>query len=151
MADFDFAELTHSPERINVISTKVGTAAVKLTDLDVKKAMKLADDGKSYVVAADGDDLEGFLDNIDAGGTSGGFAFGGVALGGSGFRVRATVAAGQATALKIKDQVVAAAQLAVGTKGLAQVKAGEGVFDKYKVLRLYGNGTAGTDVLLVKI
>lgn len=151
MADFQFAELTHSPERINVITTKVGTIAAKPTDKDVKKAMKLADDGASYIFAADGDDLEGFLDNIDGGPTAGGFTVGGVALGGSGFRVRATVAAGQAVALKVKDQVVAAAQLALGTKGLAQVKAGEGVLEKYKVLRLYGNGSAGTDVLLVKI
>lgn len=149
--DFQFAELTHSPERINVITTKLGTGAIKYTDKDVKKAVKLGDDGKSYVLAADGDDLEGFIDNIDGGGTAGGYTVGGVARPNGGFRVRVTVAAAQATALVIKDQVVAAAQAAVGTKSLALVKAGDGVLNKYRVIRLYGNGTAGTDVLLEKI
>lgn len=151
MADFNFAELTHSPERINVISTKLGTGAIKYTDQDVKKAVKLADNGLSYVLAADGDDLEGFIDNIDGGGTSGGYTFGGVARPNGGFRVRATVAAAQATALVVKDLVVAAAQAAVGTKSLALVKKGDGVLNKYRVIRLYGNGSAGTDVLLEKI
>lgn len=151
MADFDYAELTHSPERINVISTKLGTGAIKYTDKDKKKVAKLAANGESYVLAAAGDDIEGFIDNIDAGGTSGGFTFGGVARPNGGFRVRARVAAAQATALVIKDLVVAAAQAAVGTESLPLVQKGDGVLNKYRVIRLYGNGTAGTDVLLEKI
>lgn len=151
MADFQFAELTHSPERINVITTKLGTGVIKYTDLEVKKAVKLAANGQSYVFCVDGDDLEGFIDNIDGGPTAGGFTVGGVARPNGGFRVRVTVAAAQATALAVKDLVVAAAQLPLGTKGKAQVKKGDGVLNKYRVLRLYGNGSAGTDVLLEKI
>lgn len=151
MADFQFAELTHSPERINVITTKLGTGAIKYTDSEVNKAVKLAADGKSYVFVADGDDLEGFIDNIDAGGTAGGYTVGGVKRPNGGFRIRVTVAAAQATALAIKDLVVAAAQAPLGTKSLALVKKGDGVLNKYRVIRLYGNGTAGTDVLLEKI
>jgi len=149
--DFNYAELTHSPERINVITTKLGTGAIKYTDLDKTKAVKLAADGLSYVLAADGDDLEGFIDNIDAGGTAGGYTLGGVARPNGGFRIRVTVGAAQATALVVKDLVVAASQAAVGTKSKALVKKGDGVLNKYRVIRLYGNGTAGTDVLLEKI
>lgn len=151
MADFDFAELTHSPERINVIASKLGTGAIKYTDKDKKKAVKLAANGESYVLAADGDDLEGFIDNIDGGGTAGGYSFGGVAHPNGGYRVRVTVAAAQATALAVKDLVVAADQAAVGTESKALVKKGDGVLYRYRVIRLYGNGTAGTDVLLEKI
>jgi hypothetical protein len=151
MVDFVYAELTQSPERLNVITTKLGTAAGQLyTDKDINKAVKMGA-VSNYSLCADGDELEGFIDNIDGGPTAGGFIVGGVKRGGSGLRVRATVAAGVATPLVVKDQVVAGAQLPLGTKGLAQVKKGTPELYKYQVIRLYGNGSAGTDVLLERI
>lgn len=151
MADFEFKPLTHSPERLNVISTKLGAnAAGKFTDMDIKKAVKMGPVG-NYLLCADGDELDGFVDNIDGGGTSGGFSFGGVARGNVGFRVEAQVAAG-ADALAFGDLVVAGAQLPLGTPGLAQVKKGTPAIHKYRVINLYtGAGAPGTTVLLEKV
>lgn len=151
MADKLYAVLAHGPERLNVISTKLGAAAgEKITDKDIKKAMVMGD-VCNYKFAADGDDLEGFLDNVDGGPTAGGFVFGGVAHPNSGFRVEVQVAQSQATALVVKDEVVAADQLALGTPGLAQVRKGTGKLFRYRVIRLIGDGTKGTTVLLEKV
>lgn len=151
MADFEFKPLTHSPERLNVISAKLGAnAAGKFTDKDIKKAVKMGPVG-NYLLCADGDELDGFVDNVDGGGTSGGFSFGGVARGNVGFRVEAQVAPG-ATALVFGDLVVAGAQLPLGTPGLPRVKKGTPAIHKYRVINLYtGAGAAGTTVLLEKV
>lgn len=149
MADFQYKPLTHSPERLNVISTKLGpNAATKPVMADVGKAMKMGA-VSNYVFCADGDELEGFLDSIDAA-TAGGFAFGGVAHPNSGFRVEVQV--GGATALVVGDLVVAGVQIVSGTKGLPVVKKGTPVNFKYRVINLYtGAGAVGTTVLLEKI
>src|SRR5678809_531870 len=111
---FNFRTLTHSPERLNVVSAKLGTDALeKYTDADIGKPMKLGEEPGCYVVAADGDEIEGFLDNIDAGGTTDGHVFGGVACGNRGFRVEAEFSG---DAGKVGDLVVAAAQTAIGVK-----------------------------------
>ncbi len=151
MADFQFNLLTHSPERLNVISTKLGaTKDDKFLDTEIGKAVKMGPVG-NHLLCADGDELEAFVDNIDAGGTSGGFSFGGVARGNVGFRVEAQVAAG-ATPLQFGDLVVAGAQIARGTKGIAQVKAGAPEIHKYRVINLKGgNGAPGTTVVLEKV
>jgi len=159
MADFQFKPLTHSPERLNVITTKLGVRGQALySDADVYKAVKMSDNG-THVLCADGDEIEGFIDNIDAGPTANLQAVGGVARGGEGFRVEAQVAAG-ATPLVWGDRVVAGAQVAVGTKNLgntglkalAQVKAGEPTEFIYRVINLYtGNGAPGSTVLLEKL
>lgn len=149
MADKKFAVLAHSPERLNVISTKIGAAkGENYTDKDVEKAVKMGT-VSNYVLCEAGDDLEGFIDNIDGGGTTGGFVFGGVAHPNSGFRVEVNTT----EKVAVRDTVVAAAQLALGTKGLAQVKKGPGVLFKYRVIALLGDGTgnANTTVLLEKV
>ena len=149
MNQFDFNLLTHSPERLNVISAKLGpNIATKYSDLDKKKAVK-AQAGGRYVLCSDGDDLDGFIDSVEAA-TQDGFSFGGVARGNVGYRIEAQVAASVVTPLVFGDLVVAAAQLAVGTKGLAQVKKGTPAIHKYRVLRLT-TGAAGTTVLLEKV
>jgi hypothetical protein len=120
---FNFAALTHSPDRLNVISTKLGAAkGAAFTDSDVLKPMVLGTAG-NMVIAVEGDEIEGWLDNVDAGGTTDGFAFGGVACGTRGMRVEAQLVG----TADVKDFVVAAAQEAVGTKaasGLGKVKVG---------------------------
>lgn len=148
MNQFDFNLLTHSPERLNVVSAKLGPdIATKYTDKDKKKAVK-AQAGGRYVFCADGDDLDGFIDSVEAA-TQDGFSFGGVARGNVGFRYEAQVAAGAAN-LVFGDLVVAGAQLPVGTKGLAQVKKGAPAIHKYRVLRLT-TGAPGSIVLLEKV
>lgn len=148
MNQFDFNVLTHSPERLNVISAKLGPdIATKYSDKDKKKAAK-AQAGGRYVLCADGDDIEGFIDSVEAA-TQDGFSFGGVARGNVGYRVEAQVAAGAANVV-FGDLVVAGAQLAIGTKGLAQVKKGAPAVHKYRVLRLT-TGAPGTTVLLEKV
>lgn len=148
MADFAFQVLTHSPERLNVISSKLGPdAATKYTDKDKRKAVKLGPVG-NHVLCVAGDELEGFIDSVEPA-TSGGFSFGGVARGNRGFRVEAQVGAGQgATAMKVGDFVVADAQLPVGTAGLPQVKTGAPETHKYRVMTVRGTGTAGDTVVL---
>lgn len=160
MAKFAYALLTHSAERINVITTKLGSRAGteienkaglgEYGDAEVKKAVKMGL-VSNYVHCADGDELEGFIDNIDSGGTADGFTLGGVAHPNGGFRVEAQVAAGAAQ-VAVRDLVVAGAQLPVGTKGLPQVKKGEPELFKYRIIRiLTGTGVPGDKVLLEKI
>ena len=150
---FNFVTLTHSPERLNVISAKLGTGAKeKYTDADVLKPMKLGTEPGCFVVAADGDEIQGFLDNIDAGGTTDGHVFGGVACGSRGVRIEAEVV-GTAT---VGGLVVAAAQAAIGTKaasGRGKVKAGTPATHKWRILanktpRAAGAVQAGDIVVL---
>lgn len=151
MADFNFNVLTVLPERLNVITAKLGSAAGQnYTDKDKQKIVKMGD-VSNFALAVDGDEIEGFIDNIDGGPTAGGFVVGGVARPDTGFRVLAQVAAGVATPLVFGDLVVAGAQLALGTSGLPQVRKGTPAIWKYKVIRLIGNGSAGTNVLLERV
>lgn len=149
MNQFDFNVLTHSPERLNVISAKLGPDVnTKYSDLDKKKAVKAQAGGK-YILCADGDDLDGFIDSVEAA-TQDGYSFGGVARGNVGFRVEAQVAADVVVPLVFGDLVVAGTQLARGSKGLPQVKKGTPAIHRYRVLRLT-TGAAGTTVLLEKV
>ena len=120
---FNFALLTHSPERINVQTAKLGDpdAISAFTDDDVGKPMVMGNQG-NFDIAADGDNIEGFLDNIDAGPTMDGMTIGGVARGDRSFRVKVWVS-GSASVL---DYVVAGTNTAAGTAsthGLGVVKA----------------------------
>lgn len=144
--DFQFSLLTHSPERLNVISAKLGvSAAAKFTMADVGKIVKLGP-VSNYVPVADGDDIDGFVDSIEDA-TSGGFSFGGVSHPDPACRFEAKV--GGATVLKVGDQVVAGIQGALGTKSLPVVKAGTGVVYKYRVISLLtGAGAIGSTILI---
>jgi hypothetical protein len=161
MAKFAFAVLTNDPNRLNVISTKLGSRVGttienkaglgEYSDAEIKKAVKLGTQN-NYLLCADGDELDAFVDNIDAGGTEDGWTFGGVARGNVGQRHEVQVASGVATPLVIGDLVVAGTQLPVGTKGLAQVKKGTPALHKYRVMRiLTGTGVAGDKVLIEKV
>lgn len=143
--DFSFKPLTHSPERINVIATKLGaSAAAKFTMPDIGKVVTLGPVG-NYVLAADGADLEGFVDSVEDA-TSGGYSFGGVAHPDPGYRVEVKVSGAD---LVVGDQVIAGPQAALGTKSLPVVKKGVGAIFKYRVINLYtGAGKADSTVLL---
>lgn len=147
MSDFKFNVLTVLPERLNVITSKLGAAAgERYTDKDIKKIVTMGV-VSNFALAADGDDIEGFIDNIDGGPTANGFVVGGVAHPDTGFRVEAAVAAGAAP-VAVKDYVVAGAQLPLGTKGLPQVKKGTPAVFKYRVMRIV-SGTGGPGSVLV--
>lgn len=151
MADFKFNVLTVLPERLNVIVAKLGAASGEaFTDKEIGKIVKMGA-VSNFVLASDGDELEGFVDNIDGGPTAGGFVVGGVARPDTGFRVEAQVAAGVATPLVFGDLVVAGAQLAKGTKGLPQVRKGTPAIWKYKVIQVRSTGAAGSLVLLERV
>lgn len=146
--NFSFNLLTHSPERLNVISTRLGTGGNdQWDDKELGKAVKLGT-SSNHIQCADGDEIEAIVDSIDSGGTSGGFTFGGVARGNRGFRAKAQIGAGQADPVNVGDLVVADAQLAVGTKGVAQVKVGEPVLNKWRILAISGTGVAGDQVVI---
>lgn len=150
MATFGFNLLTHSPERLNVISTRLGAtadAAGRFTDADVGKAVKLGADA-NHVLCVKDDEIEAFVDNIDSGGTNGGFSFGGVARGNRGVRMAAQLGASQADAATLGALVVADDQAAVGTKGLAQVYVGAPKTNLWRILAMSGDGEAGTNVIL---
>ncbi|QYW06465.1 hypothetical protein uan_053 [Pseudomonas phage UAntarctica] len=149
--DFKFNVLTGNPERLNVVGSKLGSAAgQKYTTTDIAKAMVMGPVGNHYLAPADAE-IEGFLDNVDGGPPAGGFPFGGVSRPNAGLRVLAQVGPGQATALVFKDLVVADAQLPLGTKGLPRVKKGTPGTYKWQVITLNGDGTAGTTVVLERI
>lgn len=151
MADFKFNVLTVLPERLNVIGAKLGSAAGQAyTDKDIGKVVT-GGAVSNFFLAADGAELEGFIDNIDGGPPAGGFVFGGVARPDTGFRVEAQVAADVVTPLVYGDLVVSSGELALGTKGLPQVKKGTPEIWKYKVIQVRTTGAAGTNVLLERV
>lgn len=147
MAEFAFNVLAQSPDRLNVVSSKLGpNVATKYSQADTGKAVKLGT-AANHVLCVAGDDLEGFIDSVDAA-TQNGFSFGGVARCTRGSRVDAQVGAGQAGNLALGALVVADTQLAIGTKGRAQVKAGAPTTNKWRVMNVRGTGAAGTMVVL---
>lgn len=157
MAKFKFAPLTHSPDVLDVISTCLGVpddGAKFRSNTDIGKIVKLGDRGDNFVLAADGDNIEGFIDSIDAGGTENGMSFGGVARGRNSARHEAVIAAAQdegetPAAAKVGDWVVAGDQKAAGETGTAVVRTGTptGPF-QWRILSMNGDGTAGTTVVL---
>jgi hypothetical protein len=150
MADFAFNLLTHSPERLNVISTRLGATAAladRFGDKERKKAVKLGANS-NHVLCVEGDEIEGFVDSIEAA-TEGGYSFGGVARCNRGFRVEAKIGANQgATPAALDDLVVADAQLAIGTAGMPVVKTGTPTRHLWRILALRGTGVAGDTVVL---
>lgn len=102
----------------------------------------------NYKLAAADDDIQGFVSSVEAHTVNSGFSFGVVQKNG---RLRA-VNANASAALAVGDYVIAAAQTAVGTAGLAKVKAGAGSVFKWRVLSLMGgSGAVGATVLIEKV
>lgn len=62
---FKFKRLTPTlPELMNVVTCVLGQKGEVFSDADRDKAMKMANDGAGYVLCGDGDEIEGFCDNI---------------------------------------------------------------------------------------
>ncbi len=121
---FNFRALTQSPERLNVVTAKLGADSDNsgFKDIDTGKPMKMGTAGNFQICAA-GDEIEGWLDNVDGGPTADGMTIGGVASGNRGLRVRAYLAA--AANANVLDYVVAGTNAAIGAahaSGLGVVK-----------------------------
>lgn len=160
---FHFGTLTHSPEKLDVISTCLGTGGTDLyTDTERGKAVKMGT-AANHVLCVGGDEIEAIIDSIDAGGTENeGYSFGGVARHG---RHLAVIGANQVGNAALLDLVVADDQAAVGTatlasatapgtadpsKGVATVKTGTPTVHLWRIVHIYanGDGTAGTLVCI---
>ena len=132
------------------ISAALGVdAESKFTDNDVNKLVKLAAN-QNYVPVAAGDDIEGVVIAIAPNTVNNGYSFGTVQTGG---RLIATVAA--ANTLAVRDQVVSAAQAALGTAQdypvVKKLAAETPVFLWRVIDLLTGAGAAGTQVVIERI
>lgn len=137
--------LTTSPAEMDVISSAIGNNTNQArSDNDIGKAVKKGAD-QNFVLCADGDEIEGFIDTVRGDTVNGGFSFGGVQRR---KRIWAEVGAGTVAP---NDFVVAAPQVAFGTKGVAQVKTGTPATYKWQALRVVGAGTVGSRVLLERV
>lgn len=121
------------------------STAAPLTDLDIGKCLVMGT-ADNYLLAADGAEIEGFLDSVDPEKINGGFGKGGVQ---TEARVYAEVGPGQTGNIAVLDYVVADAQVAVGTLGKGRVKKGTPARWLWRVIRIEsGLGAAGSTVLL---
>lgn len=152
---FNFRELTHSPERLNVVTTKLGDSdAEKFTlSADAGKPMKMGKKG-NHVIASDGDDIEGFLDNVDAGPTADLLMVGGVARCNAGTR-KAVMVSGAADVL---DLVVAGTNAAAGTANstkhgvVRKAVSEEGLTHKWRIIAFLSDeeSTTGDEVAIIE-
>lgn len=160
MAKFQFAVLTTDPNRLNVITAKLGARAGNATELkaglgeysdaEINKAVKLGP-VSNYLLCVAGDEIDGIIDNIDSGGTEDGFTLGGVARCNAGQRFEAEVGTGS-DQLALNDLVVAGVQKPVGTPGMLQVQKGTPALHKWRVMRIMtGTGVVGNKVLIEKL
>jgi hypothetical protein len=153
----NFRLLTHSPERINVQSGKLGAAkSERFTDADIGKPVKKGTQG-NFVICTAADAIEGFIDSIDAGGTTDGFSFGGVATGNRGFRTKVTVAKA-GTDIAVLNYVVAGTNGAAGIANsgglgvVTQSNSGVGNTEtKWRIVSLEGDVASTTADSIVAV
>lgn len=156
MTDFVYSVLASLPDDA-VVSAALGVnAAGKLTDFDKYKALKLAGNN-NYVLAADGDDIEGVLVSVEPFTVNNGFGFGSVQT-----KDRIIARNDGAGAIAVRAQVIAAAQGAVGTANTTistgaltgvtptPVKAGTGAVFNWRVISLLGAAGAVGDPILIE-
>ena len=143
---FQFAPLTTTPAELDIASAAIGDNTQQAgSEFDIGKAVKLGDE-QNYVLCAANDEIEGFINTVSPQTVNDGFSFGGIQRR---KRIMAQVGANQGgTAMAVGDFVVADAQIAFGTKGVAQVKTGAPTMYLWRVLRVDGAGTTGNMVLL---
>ena len=147
MANFNFTVNVSEQER--KISAALGVDGNNpLTILDLGKAVSLGP-VNNFVVASDGDDLDGILVGVQDVTVNSGFGFGTVQTNG---RAEVQIAAAEAGTAAPGDEVIAGIQIAVGTAGAAMVKLGTGTVIKWRVLSLLsGTGVAGDTILIERI
>ena len=118
-------------------------------DEEVGKVVKLGP-ANNYILASDGDDIEGIVVSIEPNTVNAGFSFGTVQ---SDRRFQAVLDTGE-TGVAVGATVVAGAQEAVGTQTNGNkpvVATGAGVTHKWRVIRLLTDGEAGSTVVIERI
>lgn len=145
MPDFKHQLLTTSPAEMDVIGAAIGDDTNQARyENDLGKAVKKGA-VQNYVLCADGDEIEGFIDSVRGDTVNEGYSFGGIQRA---KRIWAEVGFGT---VAVNDLVVAAAQVAFGTKGVAKVKTGTPANYKWQAIRVEGSGAVGDRVLLERI
>lgn len=150
---FRFDETVPLPPGAIVTAALGASAGTTLTDVDKGKALKRGT-AHNYVIAADGNDLEGRLEAIAVGLVNDGFNHGSVLRGLPGIYM--TVVNADAGAIALGATVVCAAQTAQGTAQTVapypKVKAGAGVLFKWRVIEHWdGAGAVGSLMLVERI
>lgn len=165
MADFRFNLRTHSPDVLDVVSTAFGNDGLNkyTTEADTGKAMVLAGEGFHDLAGAD-DEITGFIDSVKGDTVNELNSFGGLQRGGT--RAAVLGANQGATPAKVGDLVVADEQSAAGVKPadsyikidgfgsidiFARVKVGSPTNYKWQIIRVIGDGLAGSTVYLERL
>ena len=148
MTDFVFTLLVNDPPA-TILSAALGTGAnVFDSETDVNKGVKLGT-SQNYVLAADGDEIEGVVASVEPFNVNDGFSFGTVQVD---RRIEAVVVASRVGALAIGSLVVNDIPVALGTAGDIQVKAGSPATFLWRVIRhVTGTGVTGDTVLLERV
>lgn len=130
-----------------MLTTVLGaSAALKFTDDDIGKTVKLGSAESNYVLAEDGDDIEGFVSSINVETKNDGFSLGGIQEEGT---LEVEVEGG---VLAVGAFVVAGTVSTLNTKATPLVKAGAGANFKWRVVtHLSGTGQIGETVLIRKV
>lgn len=163
MPSFAFTELVPND---SIESGCLGpNSSTKFTDKDIGKAVKYGT-ADNFVLAAQGDEIVGFVNSVEPMTYNGGFSFGGVQKAG---RKLAVVGANQGgTPMAVDDLVVADTQVTLGTAGEPKVKTGVAYAQsgttpfavteqtpkhfKWRCMKIVsGTGVAGDTVLLERI
>lgn len=149
MTDFVFTELVDI-EELKVISTALGGGTgSQFAQNDIGKPVKLST-ANNYVLCAQGDEIEGFVNSVSPETVNGGYSVGGIQTRG---RMIAKVGASQTGTLAVREFAVAETPSALGTKdALPLVVQGTPADHKWRVIRIIsGTGVAGDTVLLERV
>lgn len=164
MSTFRFNAKVQDPFS-DITDAALGTSGQGWGNEEVGKAVKLSS-ANNYVLATNGDEIEGFVVSVEPNTVNGGASFGSVQRNG---RMLAKLASG-VTGAAVGNFVVAAAQEAVGTQvnsnlalvkpGTAASQLGSGAYTytvrtpnsfMWRIIRLLTDGEAGSTVLLERI
>lgn len=152
MASFNFTEnVPYLPGAIDSAALGVD-ANNKLSSLDVNKFVKLAAND-NYVVAADGDDIEGLLVGVEPGTVNDGFSFGSVQVR---FKHLTCMHLAGEDPIAVGTEVCVGTQAAIGTaQTYPVVRAAvaldnEGEVFRWRVKSLLGNAGAAGAILLIE-
>lgn len=151
MTDFAFTELVDVSE-LGIITTALGGGTgSQFGNNDVGKPVKLST-ANNYVLCAQGDQIQGFVNSVSPETVNGGYSLGGIQTEG---RITAKVGASQSGTLTIGEFAVAETPSALGTAEASfrpLVVQGTPADFKWRVIRLIsGTGVAGDIVLLERV
>lgn len=132
-----------SIEQRRIVSAALGASnSATFNRNDIGKVVKLGA-AQNYVLAVDGDEIEGFVSSVEVMTVNGGFSFGAVQRGGD---MYAKVGSGT---VAVGAYVVSHTQAALGTASAPMVKSGSPAKFLWRCVRIVsGTGTVGDTILL---